>query len=80
MVRYLISADHHPARITKTDKDFAKELDFKDMKFPVKVRDILKIEKKKISITISVSGYKNEKNMQFMYHKNAVNRNMLIYY
>ena len=45
MVRYLKPADYHPARITKAGKDFAKRLDFKDIKFPVKTRDIHKIEK-----------------------------------
>ena len=35
-------ADHHPARITKADKDFVKMLGFKDIKFPVKIRDIHK--------------------------------------
>ena len=59
LVRYLIHADRKPARITKADKDFAKKLDFKDMKFPVKTRDIHKIEKKN-SIDISVFGYKNK--------------------
>ena len=29
LVRYLNLADHHPARITKVDKDFAKKLDLK---------------------------------------------------
>ena len=33
-------------KTTKADRDFAKKLDFKDIKFPVKVRDIYKIEKK----------------------------------
>ena len=39
---------HHPAIITKADKDFLKtvDFDFKDIKFPVKTRDIHKIEKK----------------------------------
>ena len=46
LVRYLNPADHNPTRITKSDKDFAKRLDFKDIKFPVKMRDIHKIEKK----------------------------------
>ena len=46
LVRYLNPADHYPAKITKADKDFAKKLDFKDIKFPVKIRDIHKIEKK----------------------------------
>ena len=47
LVKYLNPADHHPTRITKADKDFAKKPDFKDIKFPVKARDIHKIEKKK---------------------------------
>ena len=42
--------------ITKCDKDFAEKLDFKDIKSPIKVRDIHKIEKKN-SISISVFGY-----------------------
>ena len=36
--RYLNPANHQPARITKADKDFAKKLDFKDIKFPVKIK------------------------------------------
>ena len=49
----------NPKIITKTDKDFAKKLDFKDIKFPVKVRDIHKIEKKN-PIRISVFGDENK--------------------
>ena len=45
MVRYLNPADRKPAGITKIDKDFTKKIDFKDIKFPVKTRDIHKIEK-----------------------------------
>ena len=59
LVRYLNPADHNPRRITKVDKDFAKRLDFKDIKFPVKTRDIHKIEKKN-SIGIGVFGYENK--------------------
>ena len=47
LVRYLNPVDHHPARITKADKDFAKMLDLKDKNFPLHIRDIRKIEKKK---------------------------------
>ena len=36
-------ADHHPARIAKADKNFAKTLDFQDIKLAVKIRDIHKI-------------------------------------
>ena len=35
-----------PARITRAKKDFAIKLNFKDMKFPVKIRDLHKIEKR----------------------------------
>ena len=40
LVKYLNLADHHPARITKVDKNSEKRLDFKDIKFPVKTRHI----------------------------------------
>ena len=58
LVRYLHLVDHHPERITKSDKDCARELHFKDMKVPIKIRCIHKIEKK-TSIGISVFGYQN---------------------
>ena len=58
IVRYLNPANHHPARITRADKDFAKKLVLRT-KFPVKIRDIHKIEKKN-SIGISVFGYENK--------------------
>ena len=56
LARYLNPANLNPRGITKDDKYFAKRLDFKDIKFPVKTRDIHKIEKKN-SIGISVFGY-----------------------
>ena len=46
MVRYLNPADLNPRRITKANKDFVRRLDLKDIKFPVKIRDIYTIEKK----------------------------------
>ena len=80
LVRYLHPVDHNPKRITKVDTDFVKKLNFKEMKFPVKVRDIHKIEKNN-SIGISVLSYENkEKNIQSVYQKNVVKKNMLIYY
>ena len=59
IVRYLNPANHHLAGIAKADKDFPKKRDFKDTKFPVKIRDIHQIEKKN-SIGISVFGYENK--------------------
>ena len=46
MVGYLYPPDRNPERIIKADKDFAKKLDFKNRKFPVKTRNIHKIEKR----------------------------------
>ena len=67
------SYNYHPARITKADEDFAKKLDFKGIKFPVKIRD--KIERKD-SIGINVFCYENkEKHPTYVFKKN-----MLIYY
>ena len=43
IVRYLNPADHNLARITKADKEFSTKVDFKDTKFPVKIRGIHKI-------------------------------------
>ena len=60
IARYLNPADHHPARILKADKNFAKKLDFKDIKLLVKIRDIHKIEKMN-SIDISVFSCENKK-------------------
>ena len=55
LVRYLNPANRHPATITKADKYFDKVLQFKDINFPVKFRDIHKI-KNKNSIGIGVFG------------------------
>ena len=61
LIRYLNPAEHHPARIRKVDRMFESKLNFKDIKFPIKIRDIHKIEKKKKnSICINVSGYENK--------------------
>ena len=59
MVRYLNPTNHHPARITKADKDFSKRLEFKEINFPVKITDIHKLEKKNV-MGISVFGYENK--------------------
>ena len=44
---------------------FAKTIDFKDIKVPVKLRGIHKTEKK--SFAISVSGYKNKEKFPYRY-------------
>ena len=70
LIRCLHSRYHNPKRITKADKDFAKKLDFKDIKCPVNVRDIHKIEKKN-SIGIRVFGYENKEKYPIYVSKNC---------
>ena len=80
LVRYLNPTDHNPRRITKTKKDFLKKIDLEDIKFPIKIRDIHKIEWNN-SIGISVSGYEKKKEkVHSMCQMNVVKKNMLIYY
>ena len=78
IVRYLNLTDHHPRRITKSDKDFAKKHDFKDIKFPVKTRDIHKL-KKRITSALVFLDMKIKKNIQSMHQKKCCEKNMLIY-
>ena len=59
LVRYVHPEDHHAARIRKVGRLFGDELDFEDMKFPVKIKDIHKIEKNNY-VDISVFGYENK--------------------
>ena len=59
LIIYLNPVDRNPRRFTKADKDFAKRLDFKDIKFPVKIIDIHRM-KRKNSINISIFGYENK--------------------
>ena len=68
IVRCLNPADDHSAKITKVDNDFAKKLDFKGIKFPVKIRNIYKIEKI-ILLALVFLAMKIRKNIQSMYHK-----------
>ena len=58
-VRYLHPADYNLRIIRKVDKLYGNKLDLKDIKFPVKGKDISKNERKN-SISISFFGYKNE--------------------
>ena len=69
IVRYLNPADYHPARIKKADKDFDKRL----INFPVKVKDIVKIEKKN-SIDIGLFGYENKEKHPIYVSKNVVKK------
>ena len=46
MVGYLYPVDHNLRRSRKGGKDFARDTDFKDKKFPGKIRRSHKIEKR----------------------------------
>ena len=70
IVRYL-QVNHNLKRITKADIDFAKKINFKDIKFPVKVRRIQKLVFWVMKI---------RKNIQSIYQKNVVKKKMLIHY
>lgn len=60
LVRYVHPTDNNPRRIRKVGKLFGQKLDFKDMRFAVKVRDICKIERKN-PIGLSAFGYEDKK-------------------
>ena len=64
LVRSVNLAGHNRIRITRADKDFARKLEFKDIKLLLKTRDIHKNEKKKKKkkiIGISIFDYENKK-------------------
>ena len=79
ITKYLNPANYHPAKLTKTDKDFAEKLDFKDMKFSVKIKTFTKL-KKRIPLVLMFLAMKIKKNIQSMYQKNVVKKNIMIYY
>ena len=54
--------------------------DYKDVKFPFKIRDIHKIEKKRIPSVLVFLVIKASQSIQFMYQKNFAKKNMLICY
>ena len=60
IVRYLHIADHHSTTNRKVDEMLADELYFPNIKFPVKIKDIHKIEKNNF-IGINVFGYEIKK-------------------
>ena len=75
LVRFLHPADSNQGKIIKSDKYFAKDLDLKDITFPVKVRDIHKIEK---TIPSSLPFLIMKSNGKYPIY--VLKKNMLIYY
>ena len=76
LVKYLNLSDQHPAKIREADKDLSKNIDFEDVKCPVKISDIHKIGKKN-STDFNFFGYQNKENIQFMYQNIYVKKKML---
>ena len=64
MVRSLDPTDHNPKRTRKVEKLYGDELDFKDMKFPVKVREIFTKLKEKVSLALLFLVMNIRKNIQ----------------
>ena len=46
ILTYFNPANYYPARTTKTDKDFARKLDFKDVNFQSKLKTFPKLKKR----------------------------------
>ena len=55
LFRHVNPINKNPAKIRNIDKDFAKQLHFKRIKFPVHKKDYAKIEKQ-YNISINIFG------------------------
>ena len=58
-VRHINPVKDHPGRITRIDRDFANNLNYDGIEFPVQEKDFNKIEVQN-NICINVFGYENE--------------------
>ena len=56
LVRHKNPRKIHPERITQSDRKFAKDLDLKDISFPVIIKRVPQIERQN-KININVFGY-----------------------
>ena len=68
-------ADYHPARTRNIGKAFSKSVGFKNIKFPVKIRDTHKIEKQNC-IDINVFGYENKEKYPIYVSQNPFKRHV----
>ena len=64
---------HQLARISKTDNDFTKKFDLKDINSQSKLRTFTK-SKKRIPSTLVFLAMKIKKNTQYMYQKYVVKK------
>ena len=82
LIRCLNLVNHHPAKIRKVDKLFPDELDLEDMKFPVKVKDVHKIEKR-ILLALVLLVMKAKKHLvsrNKIPFREILSKNVLIFY
>lgn len=66
LVRNLHHADHHPARITKVEKNFSGELDLTDITFPAEIKNTLHLVRKHFC-SYCLQAFITEKNIQTSY-------------
>ena len=76
LIRYLHPTDHPAPTIRIFNKMLEEELGFKDIKFPVKFRNIYKIEKNN-SLSVTVFGYENKEKYPLCASK-ILSKNMFI--
>ena len=57
-IRFINPQDKHPERVKKQDKEIAKILDYRGIKFPMKARDYEIIEER-FNINVNTFGYEN---------------------
>ena len=58
-VRHINPVKHHPGRTKKTDKDFASNLNYDGIEFPMQEKDFKKVEVQN-NICINVFHYENK--------------------
>ena len=58
-IRHLNPQEKYPQRIKKCDKEFIEKLDYKDIEFPVTVKQVSFIEKQN-NISINIFGYEEK--------------------
>ena len=58
-VRHINPLKDHPGRVKKTDRDFANNLNYDGIEFPVQEKDFKKVEVQN-NICVDVFGYENE--------------------
>ena len=67
-VRHINSQNKNAQRVKKVDREIAKNLDYTGIEFPVKLKQINKIEKQN-NIRINVFGYEKENTLSMCQKK-----------